>query len=309
MPSFRSRLFVFMLKHRHILKFQFKRRTKIFNNTSLKDLREEVEKGAEFFGKLPKELSLEPFKIDSLEAEWMIPNGVKKDKAILYFHGGGLVVGSIRAHRGIVAKFVKDSNVPALVINYGLAPEDPYPKALNDGVAAYKYLLDQGIDPKKIVFMGDSGGGNLVFSTVHALKKEGIQLPGGLIALSPWTDLTNSGDSWKDNAELDTLCWKEAQVFFSEYYATNNDPKDPMISPLFGDFEGFPPILLYAGGHELMLSDSVRLADKAKKAGVNVTLNIGQGLFHCYPACSPIFPEATNAKDEICDFIKDKTAP
>ncbi len=308
MPSLRSKLFVFILKHKHLLKGQLKRRKEIFDDTSLDKLREEVERGADFFGKLPENISLEPVMIDSLKAEWMIPDGVKKDKATLYFHGGGLVLGSIRAHRGIVAKFVKDSEVPALLIEYGLAPEDPYPKALNDAVSAYKYLLKEGIDPKKIVFMGDSGGGNLVFSTVHALKNEGIELPSGLVALSPWTDLTNSGDSMIDNAELDTLCWKEAQKYFSEYYAGENDPKDPLISPLFGDFNDFPPILLYAGGHELMLSDSVRLAEKAQKAGVDVKLNVGEGLFHCYPACSPLFPEATNAKDEICQFIKEKTS-
>ncbi len=307
MPSIRARLFAFVLQHRHLLKFKLKRTDAVDCDTSIPALREEVEKGADFFGKLPKGFTLEPFNIGDLPAEWMLPPGAEKKRAILYFHGGGLVVGSIHAHRGIVAKFVKGSGVEALLFDYGLAPEHPYPEGLNDSVAAYRYLLDSGIDPSRIIFMGDSGGGNLVFATMLAAKEKNLPMPGGAVALSPWTDLTNSGDSWTTNAEADTLCWKEAQTVFGKYYAGDNDMKDPLISPLFGDLSGFPPLLIFAGGDETMRDDSTRLAARAEAAGVNVTLHVGEGLFHCYPACAPLFPEATKAMEEICTFIKEHT--
>ncbi len=304
MPSLRSQLFVFILKNKHLLKFQLKRRNNVDWNTSIPKLREEVERSADFFGKLPKNFQLTPVQIDGLTAEWMVPAGIKKDKAILYFHGGGLVLGSIKAHRAIVAKFVKASQTGALVFDYGLAPENPYPQGLNDSVKAYQYLLDQGIKPSKIVFMGDSGGGNLCFATLLALKKKQIALPAAAIAISPWTDLKNTGESFESNSKKDTLCWKNAQIVFSKYYVGDNDPGIPLISPLYGDLKGLPPMLLYAGSDELMRDDSTRFTQKAKEAGVDATLKIGQGLFHCYPACAPLFPEATQALNDICAFIE-----
>jgi acetyl esterase/lipase len=304
MPSLRSKLFIFLLKNRHLLHGKLKRINTINENTSIPRLREEVEKGAGFFGKLPEGFSLEPFTIGTLQAEWMLPPGATKKKVILYFHGGGLVIGSIKAHRGIVSKFVKGSGVPALVIDYRLAPEHPFPEGLEDSVSAYNYLLGTGIKPSEIIFMGDSGGGNLVFAAMLALKERGIELPAAAIALSPWTDLTNSGDSWELNAKKDTLTWKEAQIIFSNYYTGNNNPLNPLISPLFGDLTGLPPLLICAGSDETLFSDSTRLAEKAKISGVDVTLHIGKGLFHCYPACAPLFPEAVKAMKEICDFIK-----
>ncbi len=304
MASLRSRAFVFVLKHRHLLQGRLKRRKIVDWNTCIPKLREDIERGASgLLGKLPAEMVLEPFSIGSLGAEWMLPPGGRRDRAILYLHGGGLVVGSIKAHRGIVAKFVKGSGVPALVIDYRLAPEHPFPQGLEDCVSAYRYLLEQKIDPARIIVMGDSGGGNLVFATLLALKQQGLALPGGAVALSPWVDLTNSGESWETNRKRDTLGWKEAQNVFSKYYAGDNDLKNPLVSPLFGDLQGFPPLLLYAGGDETLLSDSVRIARKAQEAGVDVTLKVGKGLFHCYPACAPLFPEASQAMEQICAFI------
>lgn len=304
MPSIRSRIFAFSLAHRHLLQGRLSHTPSLEEATSLPKLRAQVEKGADFLGKPPKEFTLEPVQIGELNAEWMLPPGAGKDPVILYFHGGGLVLGSIRAHRGIVAKFVKGSGISALVIDYALAPERPYPQGLNDGVAAYRYLLEQKISPQHIVFMGDSGGGNLCLATLLAIKQHGLPQPAGGVTLSAWTDLTNSGESWLSNAKNDTLCWKDAQTVFGQMYTGDNDPREPLISPLFGDLEGLPPLLMYAGGHETMRDDSIRFAKKAQQAGVEVTLHIGEGLFHCYPACAPMFPEATQALAEICSFAR-----
>ena len=304
MSSLRSRLFVFALKYRHLLRFQLKRRTTIDWNTSIPQLRQETEKGAGFFGKLPAHFEISHIAIDGLSAEWILPSQVTKDKVILYFHGGGYVIGSSRAHRPIVAKFIKGSGIGALVFDYRLAPEHPFPAALDDSVAAYRWLLSEGVSPSNIVFVGDSAGGGLCLATLLALRDQNIPLPAAAVALSPWTDLKNTGESLKTNAEVDTLCWSEAQTVFSKHYARDNDPGLPWISPLYGDLHGLPPILIYVGGDELLRDDSTRFAEKAKAAGVDVTLKVGAGMFHCYPACAPLFPEATQAMAEICAFIK-----
>ncbi|MCL4301315.1 MAG: alpha/beta hydrolase [Anaerolineae bacterium] len=304
MPSLRSRLFIFALKHRHLLSFQRKRRTTVDWNTSVLQLREEVEKGAGFLGKLPANFDLSPITIEGISGEWMLPPQATKDKVILYFHGGGLVIGSVKAHRGIVAKFVKGSGIGALAFDYGLAPERPFPEGLNDSVTVYRYLLAEGVKPANIVLMGDSGGGNLCLATLLVLKEKGFPLPAAAVVLSPWTDLKNSGESFETNAKVDTLTWRDAQIVFSKYYAGDNDPGLPWISPLYGDLKGLPPLLIYVGGDELMRDDSIRFAAKAKDAGVDVTLRVGEGMFHCYPACAPLFPEATQAMDEICTFIR-----
>ncbi|MGB8657123.1 MAG: alpha/beta hydrolase [Candidatus Zixiibacteriota bacterium] len=304
MPSLRSRLFVFALKHRHLLRFQLKRRAIVDWNTSIPKLRQEVEKGAGFFGKLPAQIEVSPVQIDDLYAEWIVPSNTTKDRVILYFHGGGYVMGSCKAHQAIVAKFVKGSGIAALVFDYRLAPEHPFPAALDDSLAAYGWLLDQGIAPAHIVFVGDSAGGGLCLATLLALKDKNIPRPKATVALSPWTDVKNTGKSWHTNAKVDTLSWKESQVVFSKYYAADNDPGLPWISPLYGDLRGLPPVLIYVGGDETLLDDSTRFAKKAKDSGVNITLKVGEGMFHCYPACSPLFPEARQAMEEIYTFIK-----
>ncbi|MBL8025076.1 MAG: alpha/beta hydrolase [Fibrobacteres bacterium] len=306
MSSFRSKLILFMLKYKHLFQKKSDRIDYIDESTSIPKLREIIERGAESFGRLPKGMMLEPITIGALYCEWIKPLAPVNNSAILYLHGGGLNVGSAKAHRGIVAKFVKGSNVSALVVDYGLAPEKPFPNGLNDCVAAYDYLLTTGIPSNRIVIAGDSGGGNLVLTTLLALKEQKKSLPSGAVALSPWTDLTNSGESWKSNAEVDKLTWKNSQNIFARNYVRDNDPKNPLISPLFGDLTRLPPIRLYAGGHEQMLSDSTRFAEKAKAAGVDIVCTIGEGLFHCYPACAPLFPEASKAMIEICEFIKAK---
>ncbi len=304
MPSLQSRLFLFVLKHRHLLRFQLKRRATIDWNTSIPRLRQEAEKTSKLFGKLPKGIEVSPVTIDGLLAEWILPSQATKEKVILYFHGGGYVMGSVQSHRTHVAKFVKGSEVGALLFGYRLAPEHPFPAALDDSVTAYRWLLAQGVSPSHIVFAGDSAGGGLCLATLIALRDKGIHLPAAAVALSPWTDLKCTGESYKTKAKVDPLTWPESWTVFSHYYVKGNDPGNPWISPLYGDPHGLSPILIYVGENEVLLDDSTRFAEKAKNAGVDVTLKVGEGMFHCFPVCSPLFPEAKQAMDEICTFIK-----
>jgi len=303
MPSFRSRLVRFLIKHRHLLRLQFKPTT-IDWNTSIADLRQLVEKSAGMFGKLPPQIEVSPARLDGLEAEWIRPAQARQDGAILYFHGGGYVVGSCPAHRSIVAKFVKDSGVGALLFGYRLAPEHPFPAALEDALTAYEWLLAQDISSSRIAFVGDSAGGGLCLATLLALRDKGIPLPAAAVALSPWTDLTCSGESYQSKVKVDPATWPGSWTVFSRYYAQDNDPGLPWISPLYGDLQGLPPLLIHVGSDEVLLDDSVRFAEKAKDAGVEVTLKVGEGMFHCFPVCAPLFPEAKQAMDEICKFIK-----
>lgn len=304
MPSLRSRLFVFVLRNRHLFGSRQKRTTAVDWNTSIPALRQEVESGASFFGKLPEGFSLAPVTIGNLAAEWMLPPQAPKDKAVLYFHGGGYVVGSIPSHRPIVSKFVKEIGVGALVFDYRLAPEHPFPAGLEDAVAAYRWLLENGFTAQHIVFMGDSAGGGLCLATLLAVRDRSLPLPAGAVALSPWTDLKNTGESLISNARLDTLSWAGSEPVFSKYYAGDQDPGLPWISPLYGDLHDLPPLLLYVGGDERLRDDSIRFAKKAREAGVQVALTVGEGLFHCYPACAPLFPEANKAMTEIGVFIR-----
>ena len=304
MPSLRSRLLLFIMKNRHLLRFRLKKETIDWNtNESILRFRDQCEEGAKRFGKIPAGMEITPVTIDGLKAEWILPPHATKDKVIFFVHGGGYVSGSCSDHRIHVSKFVKGTNIGALLFEYRLAPEHTFPAALDDSVNAYRWLLAQGVSPSNVVFAGDSAGGGLCLATLLALRDKSIPLPVAAVALSPWTDLKCTGESYRGNAGK-CLSPEGTWTAFSKHYVGDHDPGLPWISPLYGDLSGLPPLLIFVGGDEILLDDSVRFAERAKDAGVNVTLRVGEGLFHCYPVCAPIFPEATRAMDEICVFIK-----
>ncbi|HBX22162.1 MAG TPA: alpha/beta hydrolase [Desulfotomaculum sp.] len=303
MLSLRGRIFKCLLQNRHLFSFKFKKEIIDWNKyESILNFRKQVEEGAGKFGKLPEGISVVPVNIDGLYAEWILPAQSSKDKIMLYFHGGGYVSGTCKSHRSITAKFVKGSNIGALLFEYRLAPEQPYPAALEDSLAAYHWLLEQGIDPLKIVFLGDSAGGGLCLATLLALRDQGTPLPAAAVAYSPVTDYKCTGDSYRTKAKV-CLSPEGMAPALAKHYAGDKDPGLPYISPLYGDLHGLPPLLICAGEDETLCDDAVRFAAKAKDAGVDVTLRIGMGMFHCYPAMAPLFPEATQAKNEICSFI------
>lgn len=305
MPSLQSRIFRTVMRHSHLLRFQWKRKAVIDWNTSIPRFRENCEKGARLLGKLPDGVEVVPVTLDGIPAEWILPSQAAKDKAILYTHGGGYVSGSCSDHRSIVARIVKGSEVGALLFEYRLAPEHPYPAALEDSVAAYRWLLARGISPSKIMIVGESAGGGLCLATLLALRDQGLPLPSAAVAISPWTDLKCTGESYR--TDRDPLAPAGSWTVFSKYYVKDNDPCLPWISPLYGDLHGLPPVLIYVGEDEVLFDDSIRFAEKAKAAGVDVTLRIGEKMVHCYPLLPPFIPEARLAMDEICAFIKTHT--
>lgn len=303
MPSLQSHLFRFILKYRHLLRFQLKSKDVFDFNTSIPKFREDCEKGARLFGKLPTGIEVSPVTVDGLPAEWILPSQAGKEKVILYTHGGGYVSGSCSDHQSIVARVVKGCEVATLLFEYRLAPEHPFPAAIEDSVAAYRWLLAQGILPSNIMIVGESAGGGLCLATLLALRDQGIPLPVAAVAISPWTDLKCTGESYRTKNKV-SLAPLNSWTVFSKYYAGDNDPCLPWISPLYGDLHGLPPILINAGEDDELIDDSIRFAEKAKAAGVEVTLKVGERMVHCYPFLPPFIPEARQAMDEICAFIK-----
>lgn len=303
--SFQSQLIYFMMKHRHLFRFQLKPET-WDENTSISAFREFAEdSNRKMENKLPPGLEVCPFILDGMKAEWLIPAGANRNKVILYMIGGGYISGSCNDHRTLVAKVAQTSGIPVLMFDHRLAPEHPYPAALDDAVTAYRWLVGQGTAPKHIVIMGESAGGGLCLATLLALRDKGLALPAGGVALSPWTDLKLTGESYRTKMNV-CISPPGMSKVCSTYYIGDHDPTDPWISPLYGDLHGLPPLYINVGDYETMLDDSTRFAAKAKEAGVDTTLVVGPKMIHCYPLMAPMFPEATQALNEICGFIRNR---
>ncbi|NPV91949.1 MAG: alpha/beta hydrolase [Firmicutes bacterium] len=302
MISLKARLVLFMLYSRN-RRIKQKENVDWSTREAVVQFRQRVGEGAGRFGALPDGIETRLLTIGDIPAEWILHPRSTSDRVMLYVHGGGYVSGTIDAHRAIVAKFVHRSEVGALLFEYRLAPENPYPAALEDSLAVYRWLLGQGVPPSSIVLVGDSAGGGLALATMLALKDLGEPLPAAAAVYSPVTDYTCSGESYRTNAGT---CLSPTGIgpAFARHYAGGEDPGIPYISPLHGDLHGLPPLLIYAGGYETLLDDSLRFAEKARAAGVEVRLEVGERMFHCYPACAPMFPEATAALNDICDFVR-----
>lgn len=303
MQSFKSKIIIGLLRHSYIFQFRLKRKPFDPTTEGIRKFREKSERAAGLFGKIPPDLEIVSLEIGGRYAEWLKLPGNPDKKAILYFHGGMYVIGSPQGHRQHVLKFVRGTSINALVFDYRLAPEHPFPAALNDSLAAYDYLLNSGFKSSDIVFAGDSAGGGLCLATLLAIKENGKPLPAAAAVLSPWTDLSLSGKSYKTNANV-CLSPKGSAENCSDFYAGKNDRKNPFISPLFGNLAGLPPLHISVGSNEILLDDSISFSEKARKEGVDITLEIGDGMCHCYPAFGNMFRESKKTLSEICTHLK-----
>lgn len=231
----------------------------------------------------------------------------REDYVILQLHGGGYIGAMRNAYRTFAGLYCEVSKgMSVLTVDYRVAPENPYPAALKDAVAAFDWLLDKGFREEQIILAGDSAGGGLALALCMYLKDERRPLPAGIVAMSPWTDLTASGPSYDENYEKDPLFGNTRDsLIYNKDYVGENDPRNPYISPLFGDFEGFPPMLLQVGSIEMLLSDSVLVAEKAKQAGVMVKLSVYEGMFHIFQMAMKLMPESREAWSEIGKFLQE----
>lgn len=254
---------------------------------------------------MPKGICLEVFSIEHLEAEWIAPKKVKHDKVMLYLHGGGYAIGSINTHRALIACIAKDAGIRALAINYRLAPEHPFPAALDDAVLAYTWLIENaGYRPEDILIAGDSAGGGLTLATLMTLRDIDLPLPMAAITLCPWTDLAGTGRSVRTKAQSDPLLPACKVRSWGKQYAGEVGVKHPMVSPLYGDLRGLPPILIHVGTEEIVLDDATRIAEKARTAGSPVTLEVWHGMPHVWHITWQVMPEARRAIRKIAKFVE-----
>lgn len=247
-------------------------------------------------------IEMEHFTMELLESH----ENPRTDKIILQLHGGGYVGAMRNAYRMFAGLYNEVSRgISVLTIDYRVAPEHPYPAALEDAYAAYLWLIEQGWFSEQIILVGDSAGGGLAMALCHYLKDQGRQLPCGIVAMSPWTDLTASGESYNTNYERDPLFGKTRDsLLYNKDYVGENDPMNAYISPKFGDFREFPPMLIQVGSYEMLLSDSVDVAAKAREQGVKVRLSIYDGMFHIFQMAAKMLPESKRAWVEIGKFIE-----
>jgi acetyl esterase/lipase len=301
--SVKGRMIHLMMRYRHLLKGKIRREI-INKNTSIERLRMECEKSAERLANIAEDITIDKAAYLPLYAEWIKPDGAEEGKAILYFHGGGFVMGNVNSHRGIVSNFVKMVGYKALLFDYRLAPEFPAPAAVNDSTAIYIWMLEQGYLPENIIFAGDSAGGGIELGTLIKLRDDGIPLPAACVAFSPSLDMTLSGESHQTRAKADPCTPKGMTETYYDYYVGDGDPRHPYISPLFGDLTGLPPIMIHVGNDEVLRDDATRFGEKADSFNVDVRVKVWKGMFHCFPLLAPMFEEATDAMKQVNAFIK-----
>jgi acetyl esterase/lipase len=274
-------------------------------DASVGRMRGAMEKVAEH---VARDVKCEPVSAGGIAAEWIAPPNAADDRVILYLHGGGYVMGSINTHRAMVARIARASQARALAIDYRLAPEHPFPAAVEDATAAYRWLLAQGCKPGKIVISGDSAGGGLVLATLLALRDAGTALPAGAVPISPWTDMEGTGESVKTKAAKDPMTEIGGLHRMAKMYVNGQDPKNPLASPLYGDYRGLPPMLIQAGEAEILMDDATRVAERAKAAGVKVDLEIWDDMMHVWHVFAKILPEGQQAIDKIGRFVIEHTS-
>jgi acetyl esterase/lipase len=295
MRSLRGRLFYWVLRAR---------RSSMDPASTLAEQRKEIERQ---LGRLPvpKNIFVESTLAGSRPAEWLRTAEAPRDRAVLYLHGGGYVVGSCRTGRPLAGAIASAAGSAVLVLEYRLAPEHPFPAGLEDAVAAFRWMVDGGIRPERIAIAGDSAGGGLAVATAIALRDRGGPLPGAILCFSPWTDLAVCGDSCATRARVDPIVTREGLLAFAQAYLGGEDARNPLVSPLYADLRGLPPLLIQVGDAEILLSDSAGLADAARAAGVEVTLDTWNGMWHVWQAMAGLVPEGKRAVEGACAFFEE----
>ena len=244
---------------------------------------------------------------EGVKGEWVRPrNSPANERVLLYLHGGGYISGSAKSSRPILATLARNFGFPAFSLEYRLAPEHRFPAGLDDAVAGYRWLLASGIDPKRIAVAGDSAGGGMALALALRLRDAGEPLPRCLVCLSPWTDMTGSGDSIIANSRRDPMFVSEDIERYANVYLGEHAPRDPLASPLFADLRGLPPMLIQVGRNEVLLDDAVALHEKVIAAGGESQLHIYAHVPHGWHYGAPFVPETRQALKEVADFIDGK---
>jgi epsilon-lactone hydrolase len=257
--------------------------------------------------KAADDIGVERLSVADRPAEWLRAPGALAERAILYLHGGGYVMGSPNTHRSLGGEVSRASQAAVLMLDYRMGPEEPFPAAVEDGVAALQWLLEQGFAPKNLAIAGDSAGGGLTAATLVAARDKGIPMPAAAVCISPWSDLTCSNESYQTRAEADPMVGPDIAKTAGQYLK-GKDPKDPYASPNFADLRSLPPLLIQVGRDEVLLDDSIKLDAKAKADGVESTLEIWEDMIHVWHAFHPMLPEGRDGIVRVGEFLRGKWA-
>ena len=244
---------------------------------------------------VPPFVAIEPTQVGSLAAEWVSMRDRPEESVVLYLHGGGFVKGSPRTYRPTVWRLARDTGRRVLAVAYRKEPDHPYPAWVDDGAAAFRWLLDQGHAPGRIAVAGDSAGGNIALAVTHRLRREGSPLPGALVLYSPWADLGCEGESHQRNAFRDAMVNAASTRACGAYLARATDHRDPEMSPVHADFAGFPPMLVIAGAREILVDDARQVGRRAAAAGVRTELHVFRHMPHAFPVLAEALPGARTA--------------
>ncbi len=259
------------------------------------------------FQRVPKNISFEAVEVNGIPAEWVRAPQVNKERAILYLHGGGFVMGSPTSHRELAGRLSATTQSPLLVLDYRLAPEYPFPAAVDDTLTAYSWLQSQGFSPADIAIGGDSAGGGLAIQSLLALRESRQSLPAAGFAMSPPLDWVHfDGESYQTRADVDPWITEEMCRFTGALYVSDNDPATPLLNPLRMDLTGLPPLCIHVGDQEVLLSDSTRLVEQARAVSVEVQFKVWEGMWHVFQIGASMIPEAQQSLEEIGLFIREK---
>jgi len=237
-------------------------------------------------------------------AEFVSTPESDEGRVIYYLHGGGYVIGSIITHRDIASRLARAAKARILLVDYRLAPENPFPAAVEDSVAGYRWLLSSGVKPGRVVIAGESAGGGLTAATLVALKEAGEPLPAAAVCVSPWADMECTGESMVTRADADPMVQRDTLLEMTRTYLGDTDPRSPLASPIYADLTGLPPLLIQVGTAEVLYDDAKRLAEKAESAGVEVVLEPWEDMIHMWHSFAHMLPEGQQAIDRMGEFVQ-----
>jgi acetyl esterase/lipase len=250
----------------------------------------------------PKGTQVDPVDANGVPAEWVVAAGVTGERVVLFFHGGAYHLGSPARLRGLLALLSAAAQARVLSASYRLAPEHPFPAAVEDALTAYRWLIAGGTHARQVVISGDSSGGGLALAALVALRDAGDPLPGAAVVISPWTDLDLGGESLRSRAAVDVMLTPDGAREAADWYLAGQDARHPYASPLYADLHGLPPLLAQVGEDELLLDDACRLVERARAAGVNATLEVWPGMWHIF-ALQGMYPESRQAMQRLGAFL------
>lgn len=256
---------------------------------------------------LPEGTRVESVDAGGVSAEWIRPPDADPERVLLYLHGGAYILGSFKSHRDLVARLSIASGVRSLLIDYRLAPEHVFPAAIDDALTAYRWLLANGIRPEHIVVGGDSAGGGLTLALLQTLRDRHVPMPAGAMLLSPWTDLVGTVESRTTREAADPFFSGKGVTALSRFYVGSEDAHNPLISPINADLHGFPPLLIDVGHDEVLLDDSLHVAEHAKAAHVPVELTVWDDMWHVFQAFAYVLPEGQQSLKNMGRFIRQQT--